>query len=77
MIIPEVPGFAGDIAETTSIKTILAAQWRTINRGGHSICEEISKSGFDPLGLFSMHIHGCSLFLLQRGLYTVLPFKGL
>lgn len=48
VVIPEVPAFSGDIVETTSIKTILAAQWRTINRGGHSICEEISKCGFDP-----------------------------
>ena len=48
VVIPEVPGFAGDISDEKSIKTILAAQWRTINRGGHSIYEEITKAGFDP-----------------------------
>ncbi|GJJ14448.1 hypothetical protein Clacol_008712 [Clathrus columnatus] len=48
VVIPEVPAFSGDIVEESSIKTIMAAQWRTINRGGHSICEEISKAGFDP-----------------------------
>ncbi|KAG8876589.1 hypothetical protein FRB98_007233 [Tulasnella sp. 332] len=46
--IPEVPGFSGDIQQTDSIKTIMAAQWRTMNRGGNSICELISKAGFDP-----------------------------
>ncbi|KAF9244484.1 hypothetical protein BU15DRAFT_85872 [Melanogaster broomeanus] len=38
--IPELPGFAGD--------TIMAAQYRTINRGGHSIYEEIRKAGYEP-----------------------------
>ncbi|KAF8129820.1 hypothetical protein EV363DRAFT_1399636 [Boletus edulis] len=47
--IPEVPGFAGDIKKETAIKTILAAQYRTINRGGHSIYEEIRKAGFEPM----------------------------
>ncbi|KAF8530716.1 phospholipase D [Gautieria morchelliformis] len=49
VVIPEVPGFAGDISDESAIKIILAAQWRTINRGGHSIYEEIKASGFDPM----------------------------
>ncbi|KAI0310875.1 phospholipase D/nuclease, partial [Amylostereum chailletii] len=48
VVIPEVPGFAGDIKDETSINTILAAQYRTINRGGHSIYEEIRKAGYEP-----------------------------
>jgi len=36
-MIPEVPGFAGDISSSDDLKKILAATWRTINRGGHSI----------------------------------------
>ncbi|KAI0028033.1 phospholipase D/nuclease [Vararia minispora EC-137] len=48
VVIPEVPGFAGDIKSDSSISTILAAQYRTINRGGHSIYEEIRKAGFEP-----------------------------
>ncbi|KAJ6550871.1 phospholipase D [Mycena vulgaris] len=32
-----------------SLKIIMAAQYRTINRGGHSIYEEIRKAGFEPL----------------------------
>ena len=39
VVIPEVPGFAGNIKDESSVKTIMAAQSRTINRGGHSIYE--------------------------------------
>ena len=48
MVIPEVPGFAGDIKTEGGLKTIMAAQYRTINRGGHSIYEEIKKAGYEP-----------------------------
>lgn len=46
--IPEVPGFAGDVKNESSIKTIMAAQYRTINRGGSSIYEEVRKAGYEP-----------------------------
>lgn len=49
VVIPELPGFAGDVKSDTALKTIMAAQYRTINRGGHSIYEEIRKAGFDPM----------------------------
>jgi phospholipase D1/2 len=48
VVIPELPGFAGDVKNETSIKTIMAAQYRTINRGGNSIYEEIRRAGFEP-----------------------------
>ncbi|KAI0259452.1 hypothetical protein BC834DRAFT_630910 [Gloeopeniophorella convolvens] len=48
VVIPELPAFAGDVKSETSLKTIMAAQYRTINRGGHSIYEEIRKAGFEP-----------------------------
>ena len=48
VVIPEVPGFAGDIKSESSIKTIMGAQYRTINRGGSSIYEEVRKAGFEP-----------------------------
>lgn len=48
MVIPEVPGFAGDIKTEGGLKTIMAAQYRTINRGGHSIYEEIRTAGYEP-----------------------------
>jgi hypothetical protein len=44
---PEVPGFPGDIKTDSSIKTIMGAQYRTINRGGHSIHELVHKAGYD------------------------------
>ncbi|KAJ7758051.1 hypothetical protein B0H16DRAFT_1885472 [Mycena metata] len=47
--IPEVPAFSGNIKDQGSLKTIMAAQYRTMNRGGHSIYEEIRKAGFEPL----------------------------
>ncbi|OJT05426.1 Phospholipase D1 [Trametes pubescens] len=48
VVIPEVPGFAGQVKDETSVKTIMAAQYRTINRGGHSIYEEVRKEGYEP-----------------------------
>ncbi|EIW52191.1 phospholipase D/nuclease [Trametes versicolor FP-101664 SS1] len=48
VVIPEVPGFAGQVKDETSVKTIMAAQYRTINRGGHSIYEEVRKAGYEP-----------------------------
>lgn len=37
VVIPEVPAFAGTIKDTSALQIIMAAQWRTINRGGASI----------------------------------------
>jgi phospholipase D1/2 len=48
VVIPELPGFAGDVKTDKSLKTILAAQYRTINRGGNSIYEVVRKAGFEP-----------------------------
>ncbi|KAI0773032.1 phospholipase D/nuclease [Trametes elegans] len=48
ILIPEVPGFAGQVKDETSVKTIMAGQYRTINRGGHSIYEEVRKAGYEP-----------------------------
>jgi phospholipase D1/2 len=48
VVIPELPGFAGDVKKESSIKNIMAAQYRTINRAGHSIFEEIRKFNLDP-----------------------------
>ncbi|PAV14831.1 phospholipase D nuclease [Pyrrhoderma noxium] len=48
VLIPEVPGFSGNIKDETPLKTIMAAQYRTINRGGDSIYEVIRKEGYDP-----------------------------
>ncbi|KAK7436200.1 hypothetical protein VKT23_019277 [Stygiomarasmius scandens] len=47
--IPEVPGFSGNIKDETSLKIIMAAQYRTMNRGGNSIYELIRKEGIEPM----------------------------
>ena len=57
MVIPEVPGYAGDV-KTENIKTIMAAQYRTINRGGKSIFEELRRAQINPYVLRS---HSLSL----------------
>ena len=50
VIIPAVPGFAGDLKDDASLGTraIMEFQYDAINRGGHSIMEMISKEGYDP-----------------------------
>ncbi|KAH9021302.1 hypothetical protein EDB85DRAFT_2189711 [Lactarius pseudohatsudake] len=48
VVIPELPAFAGDVKSESSLKTIMAGQYRTINRGGNSIYEEIRRAGFEP-----------------------------
>jgi len=49
IMLPEVPGFSGDIEKDNAITTIMAGQWRAINRGGNSIYEQVRKAGFEPL----------------------------
>ncbi|EKM74848.1 hypothetical protein AGABI1DRAFT_132820 [Agaricus bisporus var. burnettii JB137-S8] len=49
IFIPEVPGFAGNVKDEGSLKTIIGAQYRTINRGGNSIYEKVREAGYEPL----------------------------
>ena len=62
VLIPEVPGFVGNVKDEKAIRTILAGQYRTINRGGNSIYEEIRKAGYEPSAPQTF-----SLFLLADG----------
>ncbi|KAG8828433.1 hypothetical protein FRC19_006531 [Serendipita sp. 401] len=55
VMIPEVPGFPGKIEDTRTIKLIMAAQWRTVNRAGFSIAEMITKAGYDPKDYISYY----------------------
>ena len=50
VIIPAIPGFAGDLRDDGSLGTraIMEYQYNSINRGGHSIMEMVAKEGFDP-----------------------------
>ncbi|KAH8696724.1 hypothetical protein BGW36DRAFT_428716 [Talaromyces proteolyticus] len=51
VVIPAVPGFAGDLRDDSSLGTraIMEFQYNSINRGGHSIMELIAKEGYNPM----------------------------
>jgi phospholipase D1/2 len=55
VVIPELPGFSGDVKESSSLKFIMGAQYRTINRGGHSIYEEVRKAGYEPMNFIRFY----------------------
>ena len=50
LVIPAVPGFAGDLREDAAAGTraIMDYQYKSIHRGEHSICEQIKAQGVDP-----------------------------
>ena len=50
LVIPAIPGFAGDLREDAAIGTraIMDYQYKSINRGEHSIMGQIAKAGYDP-----------------------------
>jgi phospholipase D1/2 len=50
-MIPAVPAFAGDLKGDDALGTraIMEFQYDSINRGGHSIYEEIARAGFNPM----------------------------
>lgn len=51
VVMPSVPAFAGDLKADDALGTraIMEFQYESINRGGHSIYEEIQKAGYNPL----------------------------
>jgi phospholipase D1/2 len=50
IVIPAIPGFAGDLRqnEATGTRAIMDYQYKSINRGEHSIYGQISAQGVDP-----------------------------
>jgi phospholipase D1/2 len=50
MVIPAIPGFAGDLRDDAAMGTraIMDYQYKSINRGEHSIMERIKAQGVDP-----------------------------
>ena len=50
ILIPAIPGFAGDLREDAAMGTraIMDYQYKSIHRGEHSICEQIRAEGVDP-----------------------------
>ena len=51
VVMPAVPGFAGDLKDDASLGTraIMEFQYNSISRGGYSIMETIAKEGIDPM----------------------------
>lgn len=50
IVIPAIPGFAGDLRQdaATGTRAIMDYQFKSINRGEHSIFGQIIKAGYDP-----------------------------
>ncbi|GAA6040745.1 hypothetical protein JCM8097_003276 [Rhodosporidiobolus ruineniae] len=48
VLIPAIPGFAGDLKGNSGTLAIMGAQYLSISRGGHSIMEEIERAGYNP-----------------------------
>ena len=50
IVIPAIPGFAGDLRDDAAMGTraIMDYQYKSINRGEHSIFGQIKKEGVDP-----------------------------
>ena len=50
IVIPAIPGFAGDLREDAAkgTRAIMDYQYKSIHRGPDSICEQIKKEGVDP-----------------------------
>lgn len=50
IVIPSIPGFAGDLRQDAAIGTraIMDYQYKSIHRGEHSIMGQIAKAGVDP-----------------------------
>ncbi|GAA5940921.1 hypothetical protein JCM10213_008004 [Rhodosporidiobolus nylandii] len=48
IIIPAIPGFAGDLIDSSGTLAILGAQMLSICRGRDSIFEQIEEAGFNP-----------------------------
>ena len=51
IVIPAVPGFAGDLRSdaATGTRAIMDYQYKSLHRGEHSIFEQIRKQGVDPV----------------------------
>jgi phospholipase D1/2 len=68
ILIPAIPGFAGDLREdaATGTRAIMDYQYKSINRGEHSIFGQIKAQGVDP----TQHIFVFNLRSYDRLNYT-------
>lgn len=57
IVIPAIPGFAGDLRDDAAkgTRAIMDYQYKSINRGEHSIKERIRAAGIDPDGRTFFH----------------------
>ncbi|GAA5890842.1 hypothetical protein JCM6882_008832 [Rhodosporidiobolus microsporus] len=55
IVIPAIPGFAGDLLGNSGTLAIMGAQFMSLSRGGHSIFEEIQQAGFNPLDFIEVY----------------------
>lgn len=67
IVIPCIPGFAGDLRENAAAGTraIMDYQYKSILRGENSIFEQVSAQGVDPTGKYMISYH--LYFLLTSG----------
>lgn len=58
IIIPAIPGFAGDLRQDAAAGTraIMDYQYKSIHRGEHSIMGQIAAQGVDPKGSIPAHV---------------------
>lgn len=54
VVIPSIPGFAGDLRESAAAGTraIMDYQYKSILRGSNSIFEQVRAQGVDPRGIY-------------------------
>ncbi|KAJ7474517.1 hypothetical protein B0H11DRAFT_2282327 [Mycena galericulata] len=57
VMIPELPAFSGNIKDEGSLKIVVVAQYRTIDRGGQSIHEDIRKAGHELKYIRFYHLY--------------------
>ncbi|KAH8927543.1 phospholipase D/nuclease [Atractiella rhizophila] len=55
VLIPAIPGFAGDVKDSASLLAIMGFTYKTICRGGTSIMELIEKAGYNPSDYISFY----------------------
>lgn len=67
IVIPCIPGFAGDLRENAAAGTraIMDYQYKSILRGENSIFEQVRAQGVDPTGKYMISYH--LYFLLTSG----------
>lgn len=75
LVIPCIPGFAGDLRENAAAGTraIMDYQYKSILRGENSIFEQVRAQGVDPTGTYIVsHYFKATFLLTWRRAYILL-----